>query len=117
MDMAKCILHEKGLPKRFWAEAAHTLVFLLNKLATRALKKKTPHEAWHDTMNLKVLGFICYSYVPLVKRDKHYERAEPGIFIGYSSVCKAYRVSQRQKGKIMVNRNVHFLERRAMGLA
>ena len=28
MEMARCMLHEKELPKQFWAEAANTTVFL-----------------------------------------------------------------------------------------
>lgn len=28
MEMVRCMLHEKNLPKTFWAEAANTVVFL-----------------------------------------------------------------------------------------
>ncbi len=48
MEMARCMLHEKELPKNLWAEAASTAVFLLNRLPTRAVKEKTPFEAWFD---------------------------------------------------------------------
>jgi len=30
MEMARCMLHEKEIPKHFWAEAANTTVFLQN---------------------------------------------------------------------------------------
>ena len=46
MEMTRCLLHEKNLPKELWVEAANTTVFLLNKLPTRALEKNTPFEAW-----------------------------------------------------------------------
>ena len=45
MEMTRCMLHEKELPKKLWAEAANTAVFLLNRLPTRVLQKKTPFEA------------------------------------------------------------------------
>jgi hypothetical protein len=45
MEMARCLLHEKNLPKNLWAEAANTTIFLLNRLPTRVLQKKTPFEA------------------------------------------------------------------------
>ena len=32
MEMVRCMLHEKGLPKEYWAEAANTAVFLLNRV-------------------------------------------------------------------------------------
>ena len=47
MEMTRCMLHEKNLPKKFWAEAASTLVFLQNRLSTKAVKDRTPFEAWY----------------------------------------------------------------------
>jgi hypothetical protein len=57
-----------------------------------------------------VFGCLCYSHVPQVKRDKLDKRAEPGIFIGYSTVFKAYKIFQPQSGKLLVSRDVHFME-------
>nr|CAD1838543.1 unnamed protein product [Ananas comosus var. bracteatus] len=42
-----------------------------------------------------------------VKRDKLGEKAEPGIFVGYSLVSKAYRIYQPQTGKVITSRDVH----------
>ena len=42
MEMVRCMLHEKGLPKEYWAEATNTAVFLLNRLPTKAVNGKTP---------------------------------------------------------------------------
>ena len=114
MEMARCMMHEKGLPKKFWAEAANTAVFLLNRLPTKAVQRKTPFEAWYGykpfVHNFKVFGCICFTYVPKVKRDKLDKKAEAGIFIGYSTTSKAYRVFQPQTGKILISRDVHFVE-------
>jgi len=43
--MARCMLHEKDLPKSLWAKAANTAVFLQNRLPRKALEEKTPFEA------------------------------------------------------------------------
>ncbi|CAL5377981.1 unnamed protein product [Camellia sinensis] len=48
MEMTRCLLHDQGLPKKFWAEVVNTVVLLLNRLPTKALQKKTPFEAWYD---------------------------------------------------------------------
>ena len=40
MNMARCLLFEKKLPKTFWAEAVNTAVFLLNRLPTRGLSSR-----------------------------------------------------------------------------
>jgi hypothetical protein len=108
------MLHEKNLPKKFWAEAANTAVFLQNRLLTRAIKDQTPFEAWYGykpSLNfLKNFGCLCFTFVPQIKRDKLDERALSGIFIGYSLVAKAYKVFQPQNGKIVISRDVHFME-------
>ncbi|KAL6314036.1 hypothetical protein AAG906_011771 [Vitis piasezkii] len=45
-----------------------------------------------------------------VKRDKLDKKAEPGVFIGYSNSSKAYKIFQPQNGKILVSRDVKFME-------
>ena len=64
MEMARSLLCDKGLPKKFWAEAVNTVVFLLNRLPTKALQKKTPFEAWYGykpkLLNLKIFGCLCH---------------------------------------------------------
>jgi hypothetical protein len=114
MEMARCMLHDKGLPKEFWAEAANTAVFLLNRLPKKAVQKKTPFEAWHGSkpklINLKTFGCLCFSYIHQVKRDKLDKKAEPRIFVGYSLIAKAYRIYLPHQNKIIVSRDVKFME-------
>ncbi|GJT25797.1 retrovirus-related pol polyprotein from transposon TNT 1-94 [Tanacetum coccineum] len=47
VEMAKSMMHEKCLPKGFWAEAVYTAIYLLNRSPTKALDNKTPLEAWN----------------------------------------------------------------------
>ena len=114
MKMTRCLLHEKNLPKELWAEVANTIVFLLNRLPTRAMEKKTPFEAWLGIKpilkNLKVFGCLCFSYIPQVKRDKLEKKSEPGVFVGYSLVSKAYRIYHPKYQKVITSRDVQFLE-------
>ncbi|KAK7318927.1 hypothetical protein RJT34_03635 [Clitoria ternatea] len=44
------------------------------------------------------------------KRDKLDKRALAGIFIGYSTFSKAYKIFQPQNGKMVISRDVHFVE-------
>ncbi|KAK0572037.1 hypothetical protein LWI29_025212 [Acer saccharum] len=57
------------------------------------------NKAWRATQKLQ-----------LVKRDKLDKKAEPGIFVGYSSVSKAYRIYLPQNNKVIVSRDVQFFE-------
>jgi transposase InsO family protein len=96
MEMVRCMLHEKNLPKMFWAETANTTVFLQNRLPTKLLEEKTPFEVWYNYKPslsfLKIFGSICFVHVPQIKRDKLDNKAILGIFVGYSAISKAYKV-------------------------
>ncbi|RVW71560.1 Retrovirus-related Pol polyprotein from transposon TNT 1-94 [Vitis vinifera] len=86
MEMARCMLFEKKIPKLLWVEAVSTSVYLLNRLPTKSVQRKTPIEAWSgekpSVKHLKVFGSLCYLHVPSIKRGKLDERAEKGVFIG-----------------------------------
>jgi len=114
MEMVRCMLHDKNLPKDFWAEAASTAVFLQNRLPTKLLDEKTPFEAWYNYKPslrfLKVFGSLCFVHIPQIKRDKLDKKAAPGIFVGYSGASKAYKVYHPQTQKMVVTRDVHFQE-------
>ena len=74
MEMTRCMLHDKELPKKFWAKATNSTVFLYNRLPTKALNDKTSFEAWYDykpSLNfLRVFDCVCLSHVSQVKRHK-----------------------------------------------
>ncbi|TYK23207.1 retrovirus-related Pol polyprotein from transposon TNT 1-94 [Cucumis melo var. makuwa] len=78
------------------------------------MKEKTPFEAWYGYKSslkfLKVFGYLCFTHVPQGKLDKLDRRASPGIFTGYSTISKAYKNFQLQTGKIVMSRDVHFVE-------
>ena len=108
-EMTRCLMHEKGLPKEYWAEATNKVVFLLNRLPTKTVDGKTPFEAWYgfkpNMKILKIFGCLCFTHVPQIKRDKLDKIVEPDIFIGYNTLSKAYRIFQPQSRKILIRRN------------
>ena len=59
LEMTRCLLHKRDLPKKFWAEVASTTVYLLNKLPTKALKKQTHFEVWFEFLRGR-LGVCIY---------------------------------------------------------
>ncbi|KAG8491981.1 hypothetical protein CXB51_015331 [Gossypium anomalum] len=94
--MAKYLLFESKVPSKFWAETTNTSVYLLNKLPTTAVNDKTPFEVWHDlkptVSHLKVFGCVCYTLIPAEKRTKLDKKSMPGIFVGYDSTNKGYKL-------------------------
>ena len=110
IEMTRCLLFEKQIPKKLWAEAANTAVYLMNRLPTKAVLKKTPYEAWFGSKpgvsHLKVFGSVCYYWIPEPKREKLDEKAEIGVLVGYSSESKGYRVFNPLLEKVVISRDV-----------
>ncbi|XP_012442163.1 uncharacterized protein LOC105767196 [Gossypium raimondii] len=120
MNMTRCLLFQSKLSSIFWAEGVNTSVYLLNRLPTHAVKDKTPFEAWYDfkptVSHLKVFGCMCFVLVPAERRTKLEKRSVPGIFIGYSSSKKGYRVFDPSTNKVLVSRDVKIDEGRFWSL-
>lgn len=59
VERARCMLFEADLPKTFWAEAAATAVYLMNRSPTKG-HEMTPEEAWSgrkpDLAHIRVFG-------------------------------------------------------------
>lgn len=114
VEMARCLLIESGLPKIFWAEAVNMSNYLRNRSPTASLGGKTPFEAWTgeapDLSELRVFG----SRVVYLDRDptrgKFDQRGLDGIFLGFSEESKGYRIWSSEKKKVIVRRDVKFVE-------
>ena len=65
MDMVRCMLKFKQLPKEFWAEAVATAVYILNRCPTRNVRDKTSEEAWSgrkpSICHFRNFGCIAYA--------------------------------------------------------
>ncbi|MCI05270.1 retrovirus-related pol polyprotein from transposon tnt 1-94, partial [Trifolium medium] len=74
LDMARCMVKHRNLPKSFWCEAVNAAVYVLNRCPTRKLKDKVPEEVWSgkkpSVSHFRVFGALCYKHVPEAKRKK-----------------------------------------------
>ncbi|CAL9022992.1 unnamed protein product, partial [Prunus brigantina] len=116
-EMARSMMTEKGIPVIFWAEAVSTAVYLQNRCFTTSVSSKTPFEAFTGRKpgikHLKVFGCICYTHVPSSLRQKFDDKSRKGVFMGYGSCEKGYRVYDLQSKKIVLSRSVIFNEDKA----
>ncbi|CAL8990056.1 unnamed protein product [Prunus brigantina] len=114
VEMAKAMLHEKGLPYYLWVEAVHTAVYLLNRCPTKALRDKTPFEAYSTrkpgVAHLKVFGSVCFVHKPEENRQKLDAKSTRGVFVGYATCEKGYRVFDPVARKLILSRDVVFDE-------
>ena len=95
-EMAIVMIHMCNTPMQFWAEAINTTYYTTNKIFLRLETKKTSYELWigrkHNLKYFKTFGSECYILRDRENLRKFYAKSDVGIFLGYSTMSKAYRV-------------------------
>lgn len=65
---AKSMWYYITIPLEFRAEAVNTVVFVLNRIASRTLDGKTPYELWlgeiPDISHFRIFGSLAYAHIP-----------------------------------------------------
>ncbi|RDX88466.1 hypothetical protein CR513_29937, partial [Mucuna pruriens] len=102
LNMARCMLKAKSMPKEFWAETISCAVYLSNHSPTKNVKGQTPQEAWSRVKPK--------DHVPNQGRSKFDDRSVKHVFIGYDANSKGYKLYTPNNGKMIVSRDVEFDE-------
>ncbi|GAB0095500.1 uncharacterized protein DMENIID0001_108920 [Sergentomyia squamirostris] len=114
MDKVRCMLIDSGLSKNFWAEALMTAAYIVNHLPCKGTKPSTPHEMFTgnppDYQRFKVFGCKAMAHVNDSKRRKLDVKSVECVFLGYEKDTKAYRLYNSSTKKIVVSRDVIFIE-------
>ncbi|KAJ4805895.1 Pol [Rhynchospora pubera] len=114
-ELARTMLHEFAVPKFLWAEAVNTACHVVNRACIRSQLKKTPFELWFGhTPNIsyfRVFGSKCFVLDESPKVTKFDAKSLPGIFVGYSTTSKAYRVYLPNSKVVIESINVKFDEK------
>ena len=114
VEMARSMMNVVGLPKKFWAEAVATAVYILNISPTKAVLNQTPYEAWKGrkprVSHLKIFGCIAYALDNSHSRRKLDVKSKKCIFVGYSPQSKAYKLYNPVSEKVIISRDVVFHE-------
>ncbi|MCO5601999.1 hypothetical protein L7F22_056126 [Adiantum nelumboides] len=107
-------MSEKNMPPCYWAEAAFTAAYTMNRTPTAALYDMTPEEKFTgkkpNVSHFKVFGCIAYVHVPDELRRKLDPKAEKCDFIGYSVEEKGYKCYNLVTRQVRVSRDVVFDE-------
>lgn len=114
VEKARCLLFDANLHKRFWAEATHTAVYIINRSLSSHLKGKTPFEIWTgkkpDISHLRIFGSSVMVFVPKEKRKKWDKKSIKCLLVGYPSDVKGFRVYNPETNKIFTSRDVIVME-------
>lgn len=112
VEATNCMLLDADVSPSFWGEAMHNAAFIQNILPTKSAPN-IPYESWHGRKPiysyLRRFGAKCYVHVPAVKRTKLDPKADAGIFMGFDTHSKAYRIYVPSRHNIVVSCDVRFM--------
>jgi hypothetical protein len=117
-DMVRPMMIKSRLPTPFWAEAIDTAVKIRNRLPTRALNGRTPHEVWFNDRHrpsirhFRQFGCIAYANVPIKNIGRSNKIAPRSIQCCYLGVIgtKLFRLWDPIRKRILISRDVTFHE-------
>ena len=109
-EMARAMLHNKDVARNLWGEAVDATCHTVNRVYFRSGTKKTPYELWKGSKpNVKyfrIFGSTCFILKDRENVGKFDSRSDEGIFLGYSTTSKTYRVYNKRTMKVMEIVNV-----------
>ncbi|WVZ58847.1 hypothetical protein U9M48_009073, partial [Paspalum notatum var. saurae] len=96
VEMARTMLDEHRTPRCFWPEAVNTACYIANRIFLRAFLGKTSYELRFgrqpSAKHLRAFGCRCFVLKKAGHLDKFESRCLDGIFLGYASRSRAFRV-------------------------
>ncbi|CAL8083505.1 unnamed protein product [Prunus armeniaca] len=111
VEMARVMLSSKNLAKHFWAEAVNMACYISNRVFLRSGTKQTPYEIWKgkkpNVSYFRVFGSTCYILRDMEHLAKFDSKCDKGIFLGYSTSSRAYRVYNYWTRTIIESINVN----------
>ena len=113
LEMARTMVNEAGISDKFWPQAVHTIVHILNRALLRNNADKTPYELWKgrpaNIKHFRFFGSKCY-----IRREdrtgKFDSRVDEGILLGYSSTSTAYKCFNLRLNRIVESINIRIDE-------
>ncbi|KAJ0437350.1 putative RNA-directed DNA polymerase [Helianthus annuus] len=89
--------------------------YIINRLPSKVVGNKTPYELLHGEKpsydHRRVLGCMAYYWSIETKGDKFEIRGWLGVFMGYPSGTKGYKINDPSHNKIIISSDVKFVEK------
>ncbi|RDX81244.1 hypothetical protein CR513_38115, partial [Mucuna pruriens] len=108
LNIARCMLKVKSMPKEFCAEVVSCAIYLSNRFPIRNVKGGLKPKVDH----LRVFWSIAYAHVPNKGRSMLDDRNVKHVFIGYDANSKGYKLYNPNNGQMIVSKDVELLKKR-----
>ncbi|KAH9700446.1 hypothetical protein KPL71_024696 [Citrus sinensis] len=113
-ERIRAMLRTAGLPNSFWAEAVKTAYYIVNRSPSTTIGLKTAMEMWTgkpaDYSYLHAFGCPVYVMYNTQERTKLDPKSRRCIFLRYADGVKRYRLWDPTAHKIVISRDVIFIE-------
>ncbi|KAJ9535256.1 hypothetical protein OSB04_un001651 [Centaurea solstitialis] len=114
IEAARSMLSEANLATQFWAEAVNTACYTQNRSLIVKRFRRTAYELFRNRKpsieHLHIFGCVCYILNNKDNLGKFDSKSDDGIFLGYSSISKTYRVFNKRRQTIEETIHVKFDE-------
>ncbi|WZZ70851.1 hypothetical protein YC2023_082221 [Brassica napus] len=114
MEVARSMMFQTNVPKRFWSDAVISACYLINGIPTRVLEDQSPFEVLNKVKpslsHLRVFESLCYVLIPGDMRNKLEPKSTKAMFVGYSTTQRGYKCFDPQTRRLLVSRDVKFIE-------
>ena len=107
---------KSGLSKGFWTEIVNIAYYIQNHVFLRPILKKISYELWKKRKSnisyFHVFGSECFILNTKDKLSKFDPKANFGVFLGYSSISKAYKVYNKRTQIMEETIHISFKEKK-----
>ncbi|GJY52532.1 integrase, catalytic region, zinc finger, CCHC-type containing protein [Tanacetum coccineum] len=118
VEAARTMLIFFKAPLFLWVKAIYTACYTQNRSLIRLRYNKTPYELMQDKKPdlsfFHIFGALCYPTNDNDELGKLDAKADIGIFVGYASAKKAFRIYNKRTRKIIETIHVTFDELTSM---
>lgn len=112
LETSWALLFESQVPTKFWCEAVHTTVYLINRLPTPVLRNISPFESLYGSppsyTHLRTFGCLCFVHLPSLEKHKLSNQAAKCVFLGYSDDHKGFLCYDSDARRTRISLNVVF---------
>jgi transposase InsO family protein len=110
-NTTRALLHQSGMPSKFWNVAMQHATYLRNRSPTDALGGISPQEklTGHppDLSQLRIFGAVAYVKVDEAHRTALSPKSRKGLYVGNSALSNSYRVMLHTGNRISFVDTVH----------